>query len=796
MSFCGLCGSRSDYDALDEGERRPLLANGDEETLHQKQLHNKLHSYQMARAMGSGYLPSTTQAVANLKRVLPEGRPSPGLSPSGRALTTLTNRFGEQLITLLQNKNAGDQIQDFVWCVQRARLNVNVDADVDVNQIGGQVAFRAGQAIGQANAAYRSLETVGTLLLTNTPFRMFLVDLTAIGRDVFQDTAVSLADASHQAADSVGQLETTAAGSEATKEAVKENVVAVRNEVVAGASKVVADAQESATAKLVDNDTGARDRLLGRLKEAVGTLRQRPDYAESVSILTILLQKYVAGYVRAAEAVVESVEEAVEDVRTGVSGTVETNNEADVALRNFWSFLTNFGDKETWAQLDRKFKALLDRSKGDNQRVDAFLRAVGRTLDAMLTDPSFFDHVDERLGALKKQADDLQDELISLDASSSTSIRDDFESLLEQAKTTLQSVANDRDVSKLVGTSTRIADLLWPANGGYVNTDLLGDAVSVFVPRLVQAIQYIPIPRLEVVSPDVDLLLEGLVLEPGRHKDAQSRSSGSLPSSFLPYNLHVQIRNDVDIRATEVGHRHGTASSIGTAATITIRGLSVAANDFGYILRVHVNPLFRFNDEGIASFHLDERGVDVRLEVDVVRGAEDRMLSLRSAHVRIHHLDFDLRQSKVSWLVWLLKPILRPLLIETIEKQLATSLAESLKTVNQELVFARERLRGAQVATEHSGTSSLASIVPIIRAVVSRFRASGNENPEVDVSIGFEEGSTGVFDGVYAPGSLVRVWREEAVEAQKRIEEDAETGHYSRDGWRNDIFDVPVAVEE
>lgn len=804
MSFCGLCGSRSDYDDADaheDGERRPLLANGDEETAHQRALHQKLHTYQMVQAIADGFIPSTTQVAANLRRVLPEGedrRRRSDLSVSGQRLSVLGERWVDQLITLLEHKNGGDQIQDFAWCVRKARLNVDVSVDADdLGRIGNQAMYRAGQAAGYTSATYQSLQTVTTLLLTNAPFRLFLADLTAVGRDVFRDTARSLADASQQAADNVEEVPADNIESAADVDGAvpaKETVAAVTDEVVAGASKVAADTKQSVAAKLVDNDDGARERLLGRLKQAVGTLRQRPDYAESVSTLTILLQKYAAGYVRAAEGVVEAVEEAVDEIRDGpgTTGTVTTNDEADVALRNFWSFLTAFGDPEAWTRLETQFRALLDRTKGDNRKVDTFVRSVGHTLEDLLTDPSFFDDVEGQLGKIRQQGAELEEQLSSSESSSSTSIREDLDALLAQVKTTLQSVADDRDVAALVSTSTRIADILWPSSEGYVNTDLLGDAVSVYVPRLVQAIQYIPIPRLEIVSNDVDLLLEGLVLEPGRHHDVHApalRGSESEPSSFLPYRLQVQIRNDVDIHKTHVGARHGTGSSVGTSATIHVRGLSVAAEDFGYVLRVHAG-LFRFNDKGIASFHLDERGIDVQLDVDVVRGTADRLLKLKRVRVHIHHLDFTLRKSKVAWLMWLFTPLLRPLLRTTLERQLASSIAESLQTVNQELVFARERLRAATIAA--GGGSSLETIVPVIRAVLSRFQESVEENPDMDVSIGFQEGATGVFEGVYAPGSLVRVWREEAEEAQARIDEEAASGTYTRDGWRNGIFDVPV----
>lgn len=801
MSFCDPCGfcggSRSDYEDADDGERRPLLANGDEETAHQRALHRKLHTYQMVKAMREGYLPSTQQLVKNVGRLRGDARPS-GLSVSGQHLSALSGRWLDQLALLLENKNGGDQIQDFAWCVRRARLDVNVSVDADeIGRIGSQAMFRAGQAAGYTSATYQSLQTVTTLLLTNAPFRLFLADLTAVGRDVFRDTAQSLADASQQAAENVAEVPADNIESAAEVDGAvpaQETVAAVTDEVVAGASKVAADAQQSVTAKLVENDDGARERLLGRLKEAVGTLRQRPDYAQSVSTLTLLLQKYAETYVRAAEGVVDAVEEAVDEIREGpgTTGAVTTNDEADVALRNFWSFLTAFGDPAAWTKLEAQFRALLDRTKGDSQQVDTFVRSAGYTLQNMLTDPAFFDDVEGQLGKLKREGAELEEQLGSSDSTSSTSIREDIDALLAQVKTTLQSVAEDKDVSDLVSTSTRIADILWPAEDGYVNTELLQDTVSVYLPRLVQAIQYIPIPRLEIVSNDVDLLLEGLVLEPGRHHDVHApalHGTPSEPSSFLPHRLQVQIRNDIDIHQTHVGARHDRGSSVGTSATILIRGLSVAAEDFGYVLRVH-SGLFWFNDEGIASFHLDERGIDVQLDVDVVRGTADKLLKLKRVRVHIHHLDFSLRQSKVSWLAWMLKPMLRPMLKATLERQLATSIMESLQTVNQELVFARERLRAAKIAA--GGGSSLETIVPVIKAVLSRYQASVDENPDMDVSVGFQEGATGVFDGVYAPGSLVRVWREEAEEAQQRINEDSANGRYARDGWRNGIFDVPT----
>ena len=47
-------------------EEEPLLSHYDDDTVLQRQLHQKLHTYQMLRALSKGYMPSNDQAITNL----------------------------------------------------------------------------------------------------------------------------------------------------------------------------------------------------------------------------------------------------------------------------------------------------------------------------------------------------------------------------------------------------------------------------------------------------------------------------------------------------------------------------------------------------------------------------------------------------------------------------------------------------------------------------------------------------------------------------------------------------------
>jgi len=112
-------------------EREPLLPRYGDDTSLQRQLHQKLHTYQMLRAMSKGYMPSNEQVVVNLRTLLAVDLLNPDnedLSDSGQALVHYTKQWLKQFVELLQNKNGEDQIQDFIWSLSNARLSVDMEA--------------------------------------------------------------------------------------------------------------------------------------------------------------------------------------------------------------------------------------------------------------------------------------------------------------------------------------------------------------------------------------------------------------------------------------------------------------------------------------------------------------------------------------------------------------------------------------------------------------------------------------------------------------------------------------------
>lgn len=586
---------------------------------------------------------------------------------------------------------------------------------------------------------------MGSLLLTNSDFRHFLSDLTTIGREVFSDAALTLSNVSQQAAhrlepspeEQKALKEPGANGGEApTSQKLGGDVTEVAKVVAKGAAEVAQEAEHS----FVDKITGEeKSTLLYRLKSAVSNLRKRQDYSDSVSVLAKLLQRYAYVY-----------SHVLEETATTAENDVNTNQEMKKALDNFWSLIKSFGDAAEWAELERRVKQVVEHGKSDPQ-FDDLIRQAGNALQEMLTDPDFFDHAEERFQDLRKQSSQL---------ASDSDLREDVDGLLAKLQSTLQSVLHDTDISKLVKTTTNLAKILSPAHQ-YTNTDLVNDAIHVFVPRLLESIQYLPIPRLEVSTPEIDLLLENLVLEPGITVNH---------TSFLPERLRVETLNNLEIRKA----RTRTTSSIESLVTIKVDGLSIRAEEIGFWLRAH-SGLLQLSDEGIASFELDEKGIDIEIDVEVAKERLESILSLKDVRVHVHKLDYKLRKSKFALAASLFKPAVLPIIRSVIEKQLSTAIADTIHTANRELLYARERLRATRIADPND-------MWTFIKAVLARLVPE--EDPDLYTRVGITEPGEGVFKGVYAPGSIVKVWNEEAVQAKQKIRE-GDVG-----GWRNEMFDV------
>ena len=144
MSTCCGFGRRKKGDDVEA-----LLPEYQDDTTLQRRLHQKMHTYQMLRALSSGCMPSTEQLVINLRTLMASDTLNPDeadLSDSGRRLIRYCKQWLNEFIQLLQDKNSKDQFQDFVWFLSKAQLSLDTqDMANQASNIKAKADSKAGQ---------------------------------------------------------------------------------------------------------------------------------------------------------------------------------------------------------------------------------------------------------------------------------------------------------------------------------------------------------------------------------------------------------------------------------------------------------------------------------------------------------------------------------------------------------------------------------------------------------------------------------------------------------------------------
>ncbi|OAX81904.1 hypothetical protein ACJ72_03749 [Emergomyces africanus] len=733
------------------GETEPLLPQHhdyNEDTALQRQLHEKLRTYQMFKALSSGYMPSTNQVVSNLRALLVSSLLNPehlAIGNTSRELTRDVKLCIRLLIGLLQEKNGENQLQDAIW--QLSTANVEVDT--------ASLASRGRLAKAQADtaAAHESIRTVISLLLTNSDFRQLVDDLAAIVRVIFADSASALSSAAAEAADQVKPSDEERASikpgnSESNGDPDTEDLNHDLEQVSRGAQEVAAQTGKAAVQSTEENVFGHyKNTLLYRVKKTVQNLRQRNDYSASVSTITQLIKRYGVIYSRALDETVGAAEEEL-----------EANTDLKKAVRSVWDLIGSFGDRNSWQLVESKFNDVVKHAEKDPE-FESLLKEIGNSIQSLLMDPGFFDLADETLELLKQK---------SSGVGSDSALRQDVDEFLLQLGRALSSVPKDKAVAKLIAASKKFGRDLSRAFHEKAPA-VSEDALNIFLPTLIRSIQHIPIPRLEASVPDLDLLLENVVLEPGH----TFRSS-----SFFPWRVLIATRNDLEVRKA---HSKAASTSIKNVVTITMNGLNISAREFGYWIRVHSPPYIpSFSDEGIASFALDERGIDISLDLEIGRDRIERLVSLLAVRVHIHKLDYTVHKSTWSFMWWMLKPFLKHMVRRVLEKKIAEQIVVAIHVLNRELVFARERLRATRIASPDS-------ITTFARAILTSL--TPKMDPDVYTRVGIDAPRDGVFKDVYTPASVMKIWAVEGERAGEAVEDGDQSGGVHMT-WRNDIFDV------
>src|SRR5579859_4314320 len=123
-------------------DRQPLLPKAQpkpsvQEVTKRREIRAKLKTYEILLALSNGYFPTTKQFTGNLHWLLRSGILEPRnrrLSVRGRNAIRDLRAWVEAVADEAENKNGGDEIQQFVWEISQADVDVDVGTDNPPNQ--------------------------------------------------------------------------------------------------------------------------------------------------------------------------------------------------------------------------------------------------------------------------------------------------------------------------------------------------------------------------------------------------------------------------------------------------------------------------------------------------------------------------------------------------------------------------------------------------------------------------------------------------------------------------------------
>ncbi|GAA5973135.1 hypothetical protein JCM3765_006444, partial [Sporobolomyces pararoseus] len=246
----------------------------------------------------------------------------------------------------------------------------------------------------------------------------------------------------------------------------------------------------------------------------------------------------------------------------------------------------------------------------------------------------------------------------------------------------------DDGLNQRLGESvkTLFSDLLFNSDGNLeYKPHLWKDIRSVILPEIFTSLGYIPIPRAEYTSDDVDLVLENLTLE---------------SANLLPNLFELEARNYFKLSPYE---NLGDVSK--HSFWISFSQVQCDLKDVAFYIKKKTG-FPKISDSGYADVFLGGKGLSGKVHLEST-GRRDHAFKVVEVKIKIDKLKFAVRDAKHSFLINTLRPLATGLIKGALTKAIEAAIRSGLEQVDMQVADIRERLDEAK---QQEGTSKLDSL--------------------------------------------------------------------------------------
>ncbi|KAJ5138565.1 uncharacterized protein N7515_003413 [Penicillium bovifimosum] len=640
----------------------------------EKDINAKLQLFGIYHAFKNSKLPSNKQCDIALNTALNSKAltsPPSELSADGKTLVADLRNVIDEAKKMLLVKNEGELIQDFVYQATKISAGDAKRPQVPLNKETGQQ---------DAERALEGLKTLGTLMITNGEFRKLLNDAMTLGKDIAADASQKAANQVRPSEEDLAQIDQPAEDNvwhekpniskEDLKAKAKKNKAATQNEAQATVAENDSGVSTNSKAKEYSDKTKnylsekipkeRREQTVWRLKKMIIEIQGHADYQQAVETLLTMAEQY-AGHTK----------EATKQGGSSARGVLK-NDSVQAVQYNLRTLIERFANNTS---LDAFFDSLntIYRDAEKDPELRNWFKNVDTLIRKSLREQGFIME-DE----CNRQWNELYDKgrylLRERYRGHSDRVVDEVKFLADQFESDPQNQALARAFQKL------FRDLGRDAEGKVTfKPDLLRDLRDIIIPNIFENVRYVPIPRIEVSDPMVDVVVENLTIE----------------SDNLMPNV-VEFGSDNYFR----WGRKKIANKRDNKIMISMSGIQADLRDVSYYIKKK-EGFPAITDRGIMDIFLGGEGLSIKIAASTAQDKDkENFVKLDKVNVGIKNMDIKLKKSSHKILFNTFKPMLfrvvRPALQKVVEGQIREAFRKGdafAKEIHTEAIRAQEAAR-------------------------------------------------------------------------------------------------------
>ncbi|KAK9337930.1 hypothetical protein V1521DRAFT_367724 [Lipomyces starkeyi] len=623
-------------------------------------IERKIQLYGIYQAFKLGKMPTNKQIDVALNSFLatdfmnPDSAWNRRLSEEGRLLLKDFVKVVENAKILVLTKNYDDLFQEFVWHSSKMTIIEGHEPGLTTTSTGDA---EKDSATLYDHDVIKDLRDLGSLIITNGQFRKLLSDCITLLRDMAADVGTGAAEKIRPSGDQIAKIDEPAADDtwhqapdygkleQARGALKKENLN--RDQLHQAREE---HAEEIDKAKEAKNQRinrakdylnkkisrERRDQVFFRLKKMVVEIQGHPDYQNAIDSLLDLGETYKRHLRTAADQSQSKVKKISENDHLELA---QHNLKASILIERFANntslddLLDTFNDLYVDADNDPVLK-------GWFRDLDAYVRKVLKQQGYIISDPA-----NDEFNEIYNRGNDIFTHRYSdyIDQ-----FQYEFNYLIDQFQVDA--------LNKQFGDSitTLFTDLGTDENGEFVfKKHPVKNITDVILPELFEKTRYVPLPRIEYTGPDLDVVVENLVIESG---------------DFFP-NL-VDIQNHSFIR----WGRKAISKGLRSKFIVNASGIQCDLKDACYY--VHKKAGFpSIRDTGIADFFLGREGISIKMHLSTADSKNrNSFFNVDKVEVNIKDLEVKLKKSNHKLLFSIFRPLLiavaKPGLKRVLQKQI------------------------------------------------------------------------------------------------------------------------------